>query len=167
MISLLLLIVICNAQPFANRFGQPLPYVDDQESFRAEAVLHQLNMKYLQLRDELYRARFAERSIERRRYFARSPMDLYQSEHSVQFLHLKTYRIQRTITIILQQMGKVLASLNKKDRDLVVVHLGLPASTIKAMKAAQTQVISKVPERIPRAAYPPMEYNPMTFNPYY
>lgn len=147
--GVLFVIIAVNAQPFVNMYGQQLPYAGEQDAFRAEQVLHALNMKYMQLKDELYRAKFSLRRTERGRYFANSPVELYGSEYTLQFLKLKKFRLERTVTIILKQMAKVLLQLNKRDRNMVVIHLGIPQSTITEMKAAINAKVPDVPETIP------------------
>ncbi|EAL43720.1 hypothetical protein EHI8A_003680 [Entamoeba histolytica HM-1:IMSS-B] len=163
MFALLLFIACINAQPFMNMYGQQLPYAEEQDAFRAEQVLHGLNMKYMQLRDELYRTTFRLRGTQRRRYFSSSPIELYGSEHTVQFLKLKEFRLRRTIAIILKQMATVLTSINKNDRNMVVMHLGLPMSTINAMKQAIKAKVPEVPQDIPLVG----PQTPFGFRPYY
>ncbi|ELP93586.1 hypothetical protein EIN_062910 [Entamoeba invadens IP1] len=149
MIAILLLVVFARAQPFINMYGQQLPYVEEQESFRAEQVLHGLNMKFMQLREELYRSKFDLRATQRRRYFSNSPMELFGSEHELQFMQLKEIRLTRTINIILKQMAHVLVHLSPQDRNMVVMHLGIPRSTISAMKKALKTKIPDVPSMVP------------------
>ncbi|KAL7722895.1 Uncharacterized protein QTN25_000484 [Entamoeba marina] len=153
-VALLLCAVMASAdQMFNNMYGQPLPWADEQDAFRAEQVLHGLNIKYKQLSRELYKTRFSLRALMRRRYFASSPIELSGSEHDMQFLKLKTHRLRRTIIIILKQMGKTLASLNRRDRNLVVMHLRISPSTIMKMKTAIKSKIPAFPSHVP-PAYP-------------